>query len=44
VKEAACAQTERRGGEGSAREIIEYILKAKGLWTSIVQSYRNEVT
>ena len=43
VKEVACAQTERRGGEGAAREIIEYILKAKGLWTSIVQSYRNEV-
>lgn len=43
VREVACAQTERRGGEGAAREIIEYILKAKGLWTSIVQSYRNEV-
>lgn len=44
VRDAACAQTERRGGEGAAREIIEYILKAKGLWTSIIQSYRNEVS
>jgi 3-deoxy-D-manno-octulosonate 8-phosphate phosphatase (KDO 8-P phosphatase) len=42
VREAARAQTERRGGEGAAREIIEYILKAKGLWKSIVQSYQGE--
>ena len=43
VKAAARGETERRGGEGAAREIIEYILKAKGLWTSIVQKYQDEV-
>ncbi len=43
VKEAAHLVTERKGGEGAAREVIEYILRAKGLWASMVQSYRDEV-
>ncbi len=42
VQAAARAQTERRGGDGAAREILEFILKAKGQWKSLVQSYRDE--
>ena len=39
VREAAHYVTERAGGQGAVRETIEMILKAKGLWTSIVESY-----
>jgi 3-deoxy-D-manno-octulosonate 8-phosphate phosphatase (KDO 8-P phosphatase) len=41
VKAAAHVETERRGGEGAAREVIEYVLKAKGLWVSILKRYQN---
>ena len=33
VKEAAHYVTKQRGGNGAVREVIEMILKAKGLWT-----------
>lgn len=31
--------TPRRGGEGAARDTIEFILKAKGKWPAIVHAY-----
>lgn len=39
VVEQAHLVTERRGGEGAAREIIERILRAQGRWETAVQSY-----
>lgn len=39
VKDGAAWVTSRRGGEGAAREVIEQILKAKGLWPSLVRRY-----
>jgi 3-deoxy-D-manno-octulosonate 8-phosphate phosphatase (KDO 8-P phosphatase) len=39
VKEHAAWVTQRRGGEGAAREVIEFVLKARGLWDGIVQHY-----
>lgn len=39
VKAVAHVATDLRGGEGAAREVIEFILKAKGLWTSLIKSY-----
>lgn len=44
VKAAARVETERRGGEGAAREVIEYILKAKGQWASMVQAYEEDAS
>lgn len=40
VKQAAAWVTTRRGGEGAAREAIEFVLKARGLWPEMLQSYR----
>ena len=42
VKAAAHVQTDRRGGEGAAREVIEYILKAKGVWAGLMKSCRDD--
>ena len=42
VKEAASWVTSKPGGQGAVRELVEFVLKAKGLWTSLVQSYRDE--
>ena len=42
VKDAASWVTTKPGGQGAVRETVEYVLKAKGLWTSLVQSYRTE--
>lgn len=39
VKEGAVWVTEHRGGEGAAREVIEMILKSKGLWKDIMKRY-----
>jgi 3-deoxy-D-manno-octulosonate 8-phosphate phosphatase (KDO 8-P phosphatase) len=39
VKDRAVWVTASRGGEGAAREIIETVLKAKGLWKSVIQRY-----
>ena len=39
VKEAAVWVTECRGGEGAAREVIELVLKARGLWDSVMERY-----
>lgn len=37
VRKVAAWVTTKRGGDGAAREVIEYVLKAKGLWSKAVQ-------
>ena len=39
VRKAAAWVTTKRGGDGAAREVIEFVLKAKGLWPKAVQRY-----
>lgn len=39
VKAAAVWTTSRGGGEGAAREVLERILKARGLWTDLLRAY-----
>lgn len=39
VKERAAYVTGRAGGDGAAREVIELILKAKGLWQGAIERY-----
>ena len=39
VKASALYTTVRRGGDGAAREVIELILKAKGLWSEVLNRY-----
>lgn len=40
VKEIAHFVAQKEGGSGAVREIIEYLLKAQGKWTEIVEYYR----
>ena len=37
VRRAAAWVTTKRGGDGAAREVIEFVLKAKGLWPKVFQ-------
>ena len=39
VRKAAAWVTTKRGGDGAAREVIEFVLKAKGAWPQVVQRY-----
>jgi 3-deoxy-D-manno-octulosonate 8-phosphate phosphatase (KDO 8-P phosphatase) len=39
VKDRAQWITTRGGGDGAAREVIDTILKAKGLWKSVISKY-----
>lgn len=39
VKKRAVYVTEKSGGEGAVREVIEYILKVQGKWEKILNSY-----
>jgi 3-deoxy-D-manno-octulosonate 8-phosphate phosphatase (KDO 8-P phosphatase) len=39
VKAAAHVVTRARGGRGAAREIIEFILRAQGVWEKTVDAY-----
>ena len=39
VKQAAHFVTQRRGGDGAVREVIEMILKAQGSWEKVVAKY-----
>lgn len=39
VKAKAAWVTTKRGGEGAAREVIEFLLKARGAWAGIVERY-----
>ena len=40
VRAAAHYVTKRHGGRGAVREVVDLILKAKGLWDEIMQRYR----
>jgi 3-deoxy-D-manno-octulosonate 8-phosphate phosphatase (KDO 8-P phosphatase) len=37
VRRAAAWVTTKRGGDGAAREVIEFVLKARGLWPKVFQ-------
>ena len=39
LRDRAHLITNTRGGEGAARELIEFILKAQGLWDEVVSKY-----
>lgn len=39
VRAAAKYITGRHGGNGAVREVIEHILKARGLWDNLIQQY-----
>ena len=39
VKQAAHYITRRPGGKGAVREVVEVILKSKGLWDQVLQRY-----
>lgn len=39
VRAAADEVTRRRGGEGAAREVIERLLKARGVWHKVLAKY-----
>ena len=40
VKRGSHYVTRRVGGHGAVREVIELLLKAKGLWDQVLQSYQ----
>lgn len=40
VKRASHYVTRRPGGHGAVREVIDLILKAKGLWDQVLQAYQ----
>ena len=42
LKKAAHYITEKRGGRGAVREVIEIILKAQGKWEELTKKYRLE--
>lgn len=42
VRAAAAWVSQARGGHGAVRELIEFILKAKGLWADIVERHEQE--
>jgi 3-deoxy-D-manno-octulosonate 8-phosphate phosphatase (KDO 8-P phosphatase) len=40
VRRVAHYVTQRPGGRGAVREVVDLILKAKGLWTDLLQRYQ----
>jgi 3-deoxy-D-manno-octulosonate 8-phosphate phosphatase (KDO 8-P phosphatase) len=40
VKRAAHYTTKAHGGRGAARELIELILKSKGIWEEMIEKAR----
>jgi 3-deoxy-D-manno-octulosonate 8-phosphate phosphatase (KDO 8-P phosphatase) len=40
VKRAAHFVTKQRGGEGAIREVVELVLKAKGVWENFIEKAR----
>lgn len=42
VKEVAHLVTQRRGGEGAVREVLDQILQAQGKWTELVSAYEKD--
>lgn len=43
VKEVAIYVTKAPGGRGVVREVVELILKAKGVWENLLKSYYEEL-
>lgn len=43
VLESVAFVTETRGGKGAVREVCERILKAKGVWQTLVRSFADDV-
>ncbi len=41
VREGAAFITQAPGGHGAVREVVEHLLRAKNLWTEVVESYRD---
>lgn len=39
MKNYSCVVSDLNGGRGAVREVIEFILKAQGLWQDVVNSY-----
>ena len=39
VRNLACLVSEKRGGKGAVREIIEFLLKAQGRWENVVARF-----
>jgi len=39
VKGAATAVTDAAGGSGAVREVIEFLLKARGVWDELLKKY-----
>jgi 3-deoxy-D-manno-octulosonate 8-phosphate phosphatase (KDO 8-P phosphatase) len=39
IKKAACYVTRKDGGHGAVREVVELILKSKGLWRKALEIY-----
>ena len=42
MKKEAHVVTEHCGGDGAARDAVEYILKAQGKWKRVVSEYIRE--
>lgn len=42
IREVAVATTAARGGYGAVREIVDALLKARGVWTEMLQRYFTE--
>jgi 3-deoxy-D-manno-octulosonate 8-phosphate phosphatase (KDO 8-P phosphatase) len=40
VKRAAHYVTKASGGNGAAREVVEFVLKSQGMWTSVLKNSR----
>ncbi len=40
VKQASAYVTRRFGGHGAVREVVELILKSKGLWDKVLEHYK----
>ena len=42
VKEIARLEADSKGGDGAVREILEFIIKAQGLWEMATASFLGE--
>jgi len=44
IKELSDMVTERKSGDGAARELIDYVLYQKGIYEQVVEKYLKEIT
>jgi len=42
VKEQAAYVTTRTGGDGAVREVVELLLRARGVWSDVIAGYHNQ--